>query len=161
MKRVVGVASASSSPASSRKTGAAETLSHHRPSLLTLPHRNLLRATVIGTVLRSWGGVLGNSAGSAETFELSKPCDHIHTFISHNWAVPRRIKFLTLALHFNADCALCVSSTILLLTVALTSIGILPRVKVYNLFVGHFTNGVLCLPLGCLGLTYRSLDGTR
>ena len=36
-----------------------------------------------------------------DTFRLSETTHKLHVFISHNWATPRRIKFMALAFHFN------------------------------------------------------------
>ena len=54
----------------------------------------------------SGASLLSSAAGSAATFELSTPTDHLEAFISHNWSVGRGRKWLALLLHYNFSAAL-------------------------------------------------------
>lgn len=66
----------------------------------------MLRAAPAAVLLRRLGAVLANSAGSADTYELSQPAEHVGTFLSHNWATPRLPKFLVCAVYFRYGWAL-------------------------------------------------------
>ena len=67
-------------------------------------------------VLRRRAELLANSSGSATTYQLSQEVDHLPAFISHNWSVSRRKKWVALSVlqlarrlfrWFAHDCHLC------------------------------------------------------
>lgn len=94
------------------------------PLLLTLlsfeGHKKLLRASHSITALRGFGAILQDSAGSDATFAMSSEVTSIDTFISHNWAVPRKLKFFCIALHFNSGLALLAALATLIVAEAIT-----------------------------------------
>ena len=61
----------------------------------------MLRGVQSNVVLRRRASLLSSAAGSATTFELSRPTDHLDGFISHNWCVGRHKKWLALSLCWN------------------------------------------------------------
>ena len=68
---------------------------------------NMLRGVQSGVVLHRGASLLSSAAGSAATFKLSTPTDHLEAFISHNWSVGRSRKWLALvSLHYNFSVAL-------------------------------------------------------
>lgn len=67
-----------------------------------------LRGVRTASLMRFGARLLDSSRGSEATYALSEEVEVIHTFISHNWAIPRRPKFVALAVHFNLNAALCV-----------------------------------------------------
>lgn len=71
-------------------------------------HTDLRRASRLTAVMRCGAAVLQESAGSANTYDLSEVVETIDMFLSHNWAVPRLTKFLGLILHFNLPIAVLV-----------------------------------------------------
>ncbi|CAJ1455239.1 unnamed protein product [Effrenium voratum] len=106
------------SPTTSQGPGfGAHTPSHCRPvraedSELVEPHKlrwrslimtnkKLLRSTPDYVVLHSFGRVFRDFPENYDTFKLSDMTHKLHVFISHNWATPRRIKFMALVFHFN------------------------------------------------------------
>jgi len=57
-------------------------------------------------LLRRFGTVMAQSKGSADTFELSKPCHTISIFLSHSWATPAWFKTVALMYYANIQRAL-------------------------------------------------------
>ena len=61
----------------------------------------LLRGVELVKVFRACGIIFKGSKGSHHTFALSERVVRLSFFLSHNWSVPRILKFLALAFHFN------------------------------------------------------------
>eukprot|EP00927_Polykrikos_kofoidii_P032051 TRINITY_DN27416_c0_g1_i1.p1 TRINITY_DN27416_c0_g1~~TRINITY_DN27416_c0_g1_i1.p1 ORF type:complete len:598 (+),score=81.20 TRINITY_DN27416_c0_g1_i1:137-1930(+) len=70
---------------------------------------DLLRGMPLSVVLRHNGRIFKSSAGSAETYALSKQVPQLEAFISHNWSVSRIKKWVALCFHFHSDVAAWVS----------------------------------------------------
>ena len=66
---------------------------------------NILRGVDARAVLRRRAELLANSNSSATTYQLSQEVDHLLAFISHNWSVSRRKKWLALSLYYNSPVA--------------------------------------------------------
>jgi len=77
---------------------------------------SLCRGTPLTEVMWYCGRIFSNSAGCASTYAKSSPTSTIDTFISHNWAIGRLLKWMTIAWHFNFTfalwmtqaCAICI-----------------------------------------------------
>lgn len=111
-------------------------------ALLTFDDNNeLLRCVPLATVLRCGGRILSGSAGDAATYALSRPVHHIEAFISHNWAVPRKRKFLTLSMYYNFNKA-----------------ALLTFVLVCLLGLGNASGMCPCIDLPGMGYSYGLLS---
>lgn len=87
---------------------------------------DLRRGLPLSCVLSRFGHMFGDSKGSQETYNMSKPVPRLKVFISHNWSTPRGPKFLTLAYHFNWYPALVLSS------IAALFVGVLIGLDVFQ-----------------------------
>eukprot|EP00811_Abedinium_folium_P032172 NODE_5293_length_1787_cov_4.944578.p1 GENE.NODE_5293_length_1787_cov_4.944578~~NODE_5293_length_1787_cov_4.944578.p1 ORF type:complete len:560 (+),score=27.01 NODE_5293_length_1787_cov_4.944578:105-1784(+) len=93
----------------------------------------LLRACSTTDVMRNFGAILANSAGTKETYALSVPVERIGVFLSHNWSMPRWQKFLMLAVHFNTRTAVSAMLLVCCPVAAFVATGMLPVVEgTYN-----------------------------
>jgi len=63
-------------------------------------NESLLRGSSLSVVLRGCGSIFKNSKGSAKTYQLSQVVAGIDSFVSHNWTVPRKTKYLALVYHY-------------------------------------------------------------
>jgi len=114
----------------------------------------LLRGTPLHVVMRRQAAILQDSSGTDETWKLSKTVSgRLNAFISHNWSVPRRKKFLCLALHFNIRSAVIVAGVYLLLVTLLHGWGIIPLVEVNGHPIG-FAGRVFTIPIFLLVLLF-------
>lgn len=124
-----------------------------RPELIHLPSNELLRAVPVGRVLHHNGKIFKTDASAiVDAYHLSMPCDHIDSFVSHNWSTPRRIKFFTLALHFNLDVALFLSLAVAIVVCALCSLEWLPLMKAQDAQGNAGRRSVWCYISGYLTL---------
>ena len=87
---------------------------------------NMLRGVQSGVVLRRGARLLSSAAGSAATFQLSTPTDHLEAFISHNWSVGRSRKWLALSLHYHFSGALVCGILVAGVLCVVSSVGWLP-----------------------------------
>ena len=87
---------------------------------------NMLRGVQSGVVLRRGANLLSSAAGSAATFQLSTPTDHLEAFLSHNWSVGRSRKWLALSLHYNFSGALVCGILVAGVLYVVSSVGWLP-----------------------------------
>eukprot|EP00929_Paragymnodinium_shiwhaense_P061937 TRINITY_DN30933_c0_g1_i2.p1 TRINITY_DN30933_c0_g1~~TRINITY_DN30933_c0_g1_i2.p1 ORF type:complete len:453 (+),score=12.17 TRINITY_DN30933_c0_g1_i2:86-1360(+) len=94
--------------------------------LTTLETPDLLRGTPHVSVLQVFGRIFLHGQGSAHTYSLSKKVERLDAFISHNWSVPARTKFLSLALHFNGRSALLACLSMALTIQVATMCGSVP-----------------------------------
>ena len=118
---------------------------------------NMLRGVPTNIVLRQRAKLLSNAGGSKATYELSKPTDHLGAFVSHNWSVSRRRKWLALSLHFNFWSALFSGMLTATILCAATSMGCLPLVSVdYPIGVYH---AIYCRVFGFLSFQAVLLFG--
>lgn len=65
----------------------------------------LMRGVPLGSVLRNFGEILQDAAGSSSTYELSRHTMQLEAFLSHNWCTNRWEKAFCLMLHFNLEWA--------------------------------------------------------
>eukprot|EP00405_Crypthecodinium_cohnii_P039350 CAMPEP_0206539748 /NCGR_PEP_ID=MMETSP0325_2-20121206/8600_1 /ASSEMBLY_ACC=CAM_ASM_000347 /TAXON_ID=2866 /ORGANISM="Crypthecodinium cohnii, Strain Seligo" /LENGTH=575 /DNA_ID=CAMNT_0054037351 /DNA_START=290 /DNA_END=2016 /DNA_ORIENTATION=- len=86
----------------------------------------LLRGVRLAKVMRGCGNIFRNSKGSASTYQLSESVSSITYFISHNWAIPRVAKYLSLAFKFNMYLAMSAGFASLALGFGLGIAGLLP-----------------------------------
>lgn len=86
-------------------------------------HKELLRGSRLCAVLRRGATILATGTGSAETYSLSEEVSEIDTFLSHNWAVSRVLKFFCLIMHFNLTSALLAAVAAFLCVAALAQTG--------------------------------------
>jgi len=82
----------------------------------------------LNQLLRAGAAVLSNSAGSASSYQLSKPVRMLALFLSHNWCVSRFRKFLTLSLYFNLGAATAAAFLAAVASFCLQASGLLPLV---------------------------------
>jgi len=94
---------------------------------------HLLRASRLSSVLHCGAKIFANPVGSAETYALSQKVTAIDAFLSHNWAVLRRDKFLCLALHFSFRSAVIAALVACALTAAASKLGARVFVSQYPL----------------------------
>eukprot|EP00414_Alexandrium_minutum_P000554 CAMPEP_0113818474 /NCGR_PEP_ID=MMETSP0328-20130328/258_1 /TAXON_ID=39455 /ORGANISM="Alexandrium minutum" /LENGTH=564 /DNA_ID=CAMNT_0000786409 /DNA_START=93 /DNA_END=1784 /DNA_ORIENTATION=+ /assembly_acc=CAM_ASM_000350 len=106
---------------------------------------DVLRGTTLWHVLRRGAQIFGSSQGSAETYAMSRRVETIDAFISHNWCVPRRLKYLALVLHFNLGIAAFATFVCELVLLALSLHGMTPLT---NDPMKHYPRGILCRLLG-------------
>jgi len=78
--------------------------------VLTLDSSTLLRAVPFAQVLRCFGRIWANSAGTEEDYELSMPVSQIDHFLSHAWATPRISKVIALMIFYNFLPALVIAA---------------------------------------------------
>ena len=89
----------------------------------------LLRGVPVSAVLSRGSKVFHNSKGSAETYELSVPADHLECFVSHTWNTPRWRKHVALSLQFNFVGAYALAFLVGVLVVVLNALQLLPVVE--------------------------------
>mmetsp|Transcript_5449 Transcript_5449/g.11874 ORF Transcript_5449/g.11874 Transcript_5449/m.11874 type:complete len:748 (-) Transcript_5449:263-2506(-) len=121
----------------------------------------LLRGSSLSTVLQNHGRIFENSRGSASTYKLSRVVAGIDSFVSHNWTVPRRTKYLALIYHYFFVRSLIGSAILLvILGVLYCSTDVLPVVidKADNYKVGILAR-VLTAP--CFALTLLVYSDVR
>ena len=127
------------------------------PSAVSM-ETSILRGVRGDVLLRRCAHLLKNDGGSADTFRLSRPVDHLDAFISHNWSVSRHRKWLALSLHCNLFIAAVGGFLVAgLLTVA-TSLGVFPLAAVDSANRKH--EGVYCRVLGFLVFNSLLLFGS-
>eukprot|EP00929_Paragymnodinium_shiwhaense_P051908 TRINITY_DN26047_c0_g1_i1.p1 TRINITY_DN26047_c0_g1~~TRINITY_DN26047_c0_g1_i1.p1 ORF type:complete len:840 (+),score=181.93 TRINITY_DN26047_c0_g1_i1:198-2717(+) len=132
----------SQSSSSSDHSPAVQDMQRRSQSLDSLPKQmcdvaqvrnpELLRASDVDKILHRFGRVLASNVGSANTYAMSEPVDHIDSFISHNWSVPQSTKFLALALNFNMNLAFLLVLVVQILVAGLVYAGILPTFEAYQ-----------------------------
>jgi len=93
---------------------------------------HLLRAVRMRTLLEGCGKIFSKSGGTAATYELSQPVSRIGYFVSHNWAIPRVIKFVALAFKFNMTSAFAASIGTFGLCSVLGALGVLPTLEMHD-----------------------------
>lgn len=108
----------------------------------------LLRGIGAERILHRHGQVLANSAGSVETYAMSKRVNHINAFISHNWSTPRWPKYWALVLCFNMRGAILTSLVASLAALAMTASGSLPMFDMHSDVGDHYQIGGYCLLTG-------------
>ena len=136
-------------------------------------HRASLRGVGNDVVLRRRARLLANATGSAATWALSTPVDHLDAFISHNWCVSRRRQWLALCLQYHLLVAVVGSFLTAAVLACMTTLGILhlspvdarrEREGVYCGVLGFLTFHTLLLfgadvlPRGCLWPSKVFLD---
>ena len=89
----------------------------------------LPRGVPLSAVLSRGSKVFHNSKGSAETYELSVPADHLNCFVSLTWNAPRWRKHMALSLQFNFVGAYALSFLVGVLVVVLDALQLLPVVE--------------------------------
>ena len=109
---------------------------------------NILRGVQAGAVLRRGARLLRSAAGSEATYLLSRPTDHLGAFISHNWSVGRRKKWVALCHHFNFLGALVCGILAASVLCVATSLGCLPLPAVADTSQEHL--GIYCCVCGSL-----------
>lgn len=115
--------------------------------------QDLLRGSKLSTVLQGQGRVFSDSAGSSDSYALSRVVKQIDVFISHNWSVPRRDKFWCLALHFNFAAAAALTTVAMLGFLLANALDILPTVEGTSLGRPRGICGTLfCTPIFMLTL---------
>eukprot|EP00928_Gymnodinium_smaydae_P015348 TRINITY_DN15669_c0_g1_i2.p1 TRINITY_DN15669_c0_g1~~TRINITY_DN15669_c0_g1_i2.p1 ORF type:complete len:587 (+),score=94.80 TRINITY_DN15669_c0_g1_i2:117-1763(+) len=92
----------------------------------TFKDKRLLRGVDGHRVLSGFGSIFNDSAGTAETYGLSRRVTGLDAFISHNWAMPRLPKVLSLLFYYNAALATAVGLLGAFVGFALTVCGVLP-----------------------------------
>jgi len=90
--------------------------------------QELLRGTTLATVLRCGDAIFASSAGSDDTYMLSKRMVRIEAFISHNWSVPRYKKFLGLCLVYNFKFTVAIAFVLTVLVSIGTASGAFPLI---------------------------------
>lgn len=87
---------------------------------------HILRGMDLASMLYACGRIFQSAAGSETTYTLSKQVERLAAFISHNWVVPRWLKFIALAFYYNfgISCACCLAVTCLI--GVLQGCGVLP-----------------------------------
>jgi len=116
---------------------------------LTINIRNdLLRAAPLHKALEGLGKHWTGSAGTASEYMVSKTCESIGDFISHDWKTPRISKVLTLWWIYNFRAALAISSMfgIVLSILQAEHVGIVPMPNVTRKFADGVESrpGVWC-----------------
>ena len=113
----------------------------------------LLRGVPMSAVLSRGSKLFHNSKGSAETYELSVPAEHLDCFISHTWNTPRWKKHMALSLQFNFVGAYALAFLVGVLIVVLGALQLLPAVvtgasdRVAVSVVFHVALNGACSPL--------------
>jgi len=103
--------------------------------------RDLIRGSPLSTILRRGARVFSSSTGSASTYALSQPVDHVGAFVSHNWSTPGYLKFLALSLHFNFNVAALLS---LILLAGLGTASLLGALPTYENKFHPYPVGFVC-----------------
>ena len=93
----------------------------------------LLRGVALSDILWRGGKLFQNSTGSARTYRLSVPVDHLESFISHTWNTPRWKKHLALSCEFNFARALAVSFLVGVVITLLCALKLLPLADIVYL----------------------------
>ena len=93
----------------------------------------LLRGVALSDILWRGGKLFQNSTGSARTYRLSVPVDHLESFISHTWNTPRWKKHLALSCEFNFAGALAVSFLVGVVITLLCALKLLPLADIVYL----------------------------
>ena len=88
-----------------------------------------LRGFFLSAILSCGSRLFQSSEGSAETYELSVPAEHLDYFISHTWSTPRWKKHMALSLHFNFVGAYALAFIVGVLVVVLGGLQHLPVVE--------------------------------
>ncbi len=107
---------------------------------------DIFRGSSVNTLLRRYGKIFNNSSGSAEIYELSEVVTLLDCFISHNWCISRKLKFLALALHFNFRIGLIAVAPVVHVCAALAGQGLLPTVDTK---AEKYPIGICCRPAAC------------
>ena len=76
--------------------------------------QTVLRVASSADILASAGRILGDSRGSQQTYNLSRPATIVPVFISHSWRAGRWRKALALAMHLHMWQAFACSTVCLL-----------------------------------------------
>mmetsp|Transcript_107315 Transcript_107315/g.346545 ORF Transcript_107315/g.346545 Transcript_107315/m.346545 type:complete len:658 (+) Transcript_107315:82-2055(+) len=123
-------------------SGEFSSLSDNVVELLTFAGcKDLCRASRLADVLCGQARIFQDSAGSAQTYELSKQATHINIFISHNWSVKRIHKFLTLSFRFNCSSAALVTLAEMSMLGVANSFGVLSHISTES---NPYPIGVCC-----------------
>lgn len=121
---------------------------------ITFDDPELLRGSFSAHTLRQWGLVLDQKQGASDWYDWTAQADHLDVFISHNWSMPRKDKFLILALHLNLRAAIICTAVVVVVTALLIVYGILPsyyllNVKWWSPWCQVFGSGVFLFVLLC------------
>jgi len=119
----------------------------------------LLRGIRLARIMTGGGKMLKDSKGNDRTFASSESVDHIAYFISHNWSVDGRLKFLALAFKFNLNIALAAGFCTLLLGSVFGCLGLLPTIESddYEYPIGYLTR-IVTIPIILMTLMFAGTN---
>jgi len=107
----------------------------------------LFRGAPLADVLKRWCQVFDNQECKGEYWGPSEQVDHVDIFISHNWAVSRRSKFLVLAMTFNAWPSMAIAMVSSSCCFCLVIAGVLPTIEVTPAQLHTTFASCWCLPV--------------